>query len=78
MILELRKHGSIMQISVKSNVAQSQSVGRLRQQMPFPTSLALNDAAFAVRKEIVERTYLTAHCPQQALRWRISALRHKA
>ena len=48
-----------MQISVKSNasaVAKAMDVFG-KQQMPFATSLALNDAAFAVRKEIVERTY---------------------
>jgi len=48
-----------MQISVKSNIsAVTKALDAFgKRQIPFATSLALNDAAFAVRKEIVERTY---------------------
>ena len=48
-----------MQISVKSNIsAVTKALDAFgKRQIPFATSLALNDAAFALRKEIVERTY---------------------
>ena len=48
-----------MQISVKSNIsAVTEALDAFgKRQIPFATSLALNDAAFALRKEIVERTY---------------------
>lgn len=46
-------------ISVRSNVKQMSKrlKGIQRKQIPFATSLAINDTAFAVRKRIVERTY---------------------
>jgi len=48
-----------MQIRVTSNVgALTKALDAFgKKQIPFATSQALNDAAFAVRKEIVERTY---------------------
>lgn len=48
-----------MQISVKSNISTvAKALDAFgKRQIPFATSLALNDAAFAVRKEIVERTF---------------------
>lgn len=48
-----------MQINMKSNIsAVSKAVDAFgKNQMPFATSQALNSTAFAVRKEIVERTY---------------------
>ena len=48
-----------MQIKVTSNVGPlTKALDAFgKKQIPFATSMALNDAAFAVRKEIVERTY---------------------
>jgi hypothetical protein len=48
-----------MQIKVSSNIsAITKAVDAFgKNQIPFATSQALNDAAFAVRKEIVEKTY---------------------
>lgn len=48
-----------MQISVKSNIKEFQrGMNRIqKKQIPFATMNALNDTAFNVRKEIVERTW---------------------
>lgn len=48
-----------MHVSVRSNIsAVSKAIDAFgKRQIPFATSQALNDTAFAVRKEIVERTY---------------------
>ena len=48
-----------MQIKVTSNVGPlTKALDAFgKKQIPFATAMALNDAAFAVRKEIVERTY---------------------
>lgn len=48
-----------MHVSVTSNIsAVSKAIDAFgKRQIPFATSQALNDTAFAVRKEIVERTY---------------------
>ena len=47
-----------MQINISTNISTLtkalDSFGK--QQVPFATSKALNDAAFATRKQIVERT----------------------
>ena len=47
-----------MQISVTSNISPFlKKLTAIQRQMPFATSQAINDTAFQVRKQIVERTY---------------------
>ncbi len=49
----------MVQISITSNIKQFERNirGIQRKQLPFATSVALNDTAFDVRKHIVEKTY---------------------
>ena len=47
-----------MRLSVKSNVSTfTKLLSSKARQIPFATAGALNDTAFAVRKQVVERTY---------------------